>query len=293
MLRNGGGYYDEEGHGIKIGKWIGLDEEFYEQKQITYHGDYKNGSLPQNRLVEDAMMKKVMLIRLGSGLIWMKDFIKRNKSLIMVSIQMGEKLGDGALVWLQENKLVVGHMMIKVRALRLESGLIQVIDMIRILKQFMLESINMVIRLVCGLFFIGICRGEIINKLVVDQMMKEVMALRLGNGFISIKAQINNYKYYIVVNITLVKRQTGGILFQRHKANQTNRLLVVIMIRLIVLKLGSGLNIQSLNKVLQLIMATMKTEKELAYGQQFGRIRWRSLKFSIKIEQIINYLWFY
>ncbi|CAD8115243.1 unnamed protein product [Paramecium sonneborni] len=36
----GGGLYDQEGQ-IKIGKWVELDEGFYRDKQITYHGEYE------------------------------------------------------------------------------------------------------------------------------------------------------------------------------------------------------------------------------------------------------------
>ncbi|CAD8118865.1 unnamed protein product [Paramecium sonneborni] len=38
----GGGLYTEEGNGIKIGRWIQLDEEFRYNSQLTYHGEYKN-----------------------------------------------------------------------------------------------------------------------------------------------------------------------------------------------------------------------------------------------------------
>ncbi|CAD8184649.1 unnamed protein product [Paramecium octaurelia] len=39
----GGGFYDQEGDGIKIGKWIDLDERFYQEKQITHIGKYIQG----------------------------------------------------------------------------------------------------------------------------------------------------------------------------------------------------------------------------------------------------------
>ncbi|CAD8205826.1 unnamed protein product [Paramecium pentaurelia] len=39
----GGGSYDEKGDGMKIGKWIDLDDRFCDSKQITYKGQYKNG----------------------------------------------------------------------------------------------------------------------------------------------------------------------------------------------------------------------------------------------------------
>ncbi|CAD8156367.1 unnamed protein product [Paramecium pentaurelia] len=37
----GGGQYNQEG--IKIGRWIDLDEGFYFEKQVTYNGEYQNG----------------------------------------------------------------------------------------------------------------------------------------------------------------------------------------------------------------------------------------------------------
>ncbi|CAD8130639.1 unnamed protein product [Paramecium sonneborni] len=36
----GGGSYDLKGSQIKIGKWVELDEGFYNLKQATYHGEY-------------------------------------------------------------------------------------------------------------------------------------------------------------------------------------------------------------------------------------------------------------
>ncbi|CAD8129028.1 unnamed protein product [Paramecium sonneborni] len=36
----GGGSYDQEGSQKKIGKWVELDERFYDDKQITYIGEY-------------------------------------------------------------------------------------------------------------------------------------------------------------------------------------------------------------------------------------------------------------
>ncbi|CAD8141269.1 unnamed protein product [Paramecium pentaurelia] len=39
----GGGSYDDRGDGVKIGKWIELDEGFYLYKQVIHNGDYNNG----------------------------------------------------------------------------------------------------------------------------------------------------------------------------------------------------------------------------------------------------------
>ncbi|CAD8119982.1 unnamed protein product [Paramecium primaurelia] len=39
----GGGLYDEEGEGIKIGRWIEVNDEFFDSSQVTLHGEYKNG----------------------------------------------------------------------------------------------------------------------------------------------------------------------------------------------------------------------------------------------------------
>ncbi|CAD8139054.1 unnamed protein product [Paramecium pentaurelia] len=43
LYRKGGGFYDERGSGIKIGKWVEQSEDFYADSQIKYHGEYKNG----------------------------------------------------------------------------------------------------------------------------------------------------------------------------------------------------------------------------------------------------------
>ncbi|CAD8141247.1 unnamed protein product [Paramecium pentaurelia] len=42
MYSSGGVLYDEAGEGLKIGEWIDFNEGFDEQKQVTYHGEYKN-----------------------------------------------------------------------------------------------------------------------------------------------------------------------------------------------------------------------------------------------------------
>ncbi|CAD8214159.1 unnamed protein product [Paramecium octaurelia] len=39
----GGGSYDEEGKGTKVGKWIDFDDKFENKKQILYIGTYENG----------------------------------------------------------------------------------------------------------------------------------------------------------------------------------------------------------------------------------------------------------
>ncbi|CAK80492.1 unnamed protein product (macronuclear) [Paramecium tetraurelia] len=113
----GGGSYDEGGIGIKVGKWIDLDEEFYNGKQVIFGGEYKNGKkvglwstwfnngngykqmqkydinlIMQNFLVvEDHMMKEVMEQRLVNGLIWMKSFILVNKQFGEENIKMVKK----------------------------------------------------------------------------------------------------------------------------------------------------------------------------------------------------------
>ncbi|CAD8158047.1 unnamed protein product [Paramecium octaurelia] len=40
---SGSGSYEEGGDGIKVGKWIDLDKNFWERKQVTYIGEYRNG----------------------------------------------------------------------------------------------------------------------------------------------------------------------------------------------------------------------------------------------------------
>ncbi|CAD8110055.1 unnamed protein product [Paramecium primaurelia] len=40
----GGGLYDEERVGIKIGRWVELSQGFRNNSQVTYNGEYKNGN---------------------------------------------------------------------------------------------------------------------------------------------------------------------------------------------------------------------------------------------------------
>ncbi|CAD8187317.1 unnamed protein product [Paramecium pentaurelia] len=42
MCESGGGQYDEEGNGIKFGKWVEISDGFYDSSQVTWDGDYKN-----------------------------------------------------------------------------------------------------------------------------------------------------------------------------------------------------------------------------------------------------------
>ncbi|CAK60119.1 unnamed protein product (macronuclear) [Paramecium tetraurelia] len=125
--RIGGGFYDQEGYGKKIGQWIELDEK----KKFILNGEYKNGykvgrwdiSLIQcdnerNKLmqkiqilsfenvlvVEDHMMKEVMKQRLGSGFRYLK--IKAgtiSKQLRMVNIIMIKKVGIWVEVKIKRN----------------------------------------------------------------------------------------------------------------------------------------------------------------------------------------------
>ncbi|CAD8099421.1 unnamed protein product [Paramecium sonneborni] len=45
----GGGSYDQEGNQNKIGKWIELDDQFYEHKQVTYIGEYNMNGIKIGR----------------------------------------------------------------------------------------------------------------------------------------------------------------------------------------------------------------------------------------------------
>ncbi|CAD8129526.1 unnamed protein product [Paramecium sonneborni] len=104
------GQYDQEGNEIKIGKWVDLDEGFETYKLVTYQGEYningmKEGNWEimhnksihiqiykylirrlefiQRKSVVDHMNQKEIRKRLESGLNWMKNFNKINKSLIV------------------------------------------------------------------------------------------------------------------------------------------------------------------------------------------------------------------
>ncbi|CAD8178347.1 unnamed protein product [Paramecium octaurelia] len=43
MQRIGGGSYDQQGKGLKIGSWIEINDEWNQRKQITQIGEYQNG----------------------------------------------------------------------------------------------------------------------------------------------------------------------------------------------------------------------------------------------------------
>ncbi|CAD8058010.1 unnamed protein product [Paramecium primaurelia] len=124
----GGGSYDKRCDDIKIGKWIELDNKFNYQNQLIQKGEYNHSKkigrwdicliqkglifglnyelmysifqTYQNLLVEvDHMMKEVMVLKVGNGLIWMTSFIDLNllleKQLQMGIIKMVKKLEGG------------------------------------------------------------------------------------------------------------------------------------------------------------------------------------------------------
>ncbi|CAD8123139.1 unnamed protein product [Paramecium sonneborni] len=96
----------------------------------------------------DAMMSKVL--RLGNGLICLRDFIVRNKQLIKVNIKMATKLIDGKPFGFQDLKQVVDAM---IMAQRLGNGLIWMTDFIVRNKQLIRVNIKMVTKLVDGMLF--------------------------------------------------------------------------------------------------------------------------------------------
>ncbi|CAD8167926.1 unnamed protein product [Paramecium octaurelia] len=42
-LKIGGGYYDKGGQSDKIGLWVDISDEFFEESQVIFNGEYKNG----------------------------------------------------------------------------------------------------------------------------------------------------------------------------------------------------------------------------------------------------------
>ncbi|CAD8157751.1 unnamed protein product [Paramecium pentaurelia] len=63
----GGGLYDEGNDGVKIGKWIDLDEGFYYEKQVTYNGEYKNGKKVGRWDIFLKKIQKVNFKKMGGG----------------------------------------------------------------------------------------------------------------------------------------------------------------------------------------------------------------------------------
>ncbi|CAD8198813.1 unnamed protein product [Paramecium pentaurelia] len=132
----GGGQYDEGGLGIKTGKWIDIVDGFYDDKQVTYSGGYKNGE------------------KVGRWEIWFKEhgYNKQNNKMQIFFYQ----------VWNFKFLVVVDHMMKEVQALKLESGLIQLMDLNMILKQLIKVNIKMAKNLVVGIY--GIIMEKMIKK---------------------------------------------------------------------------------------------------------------------------------
>ncbi|CAD8197727.1 unnamed protein product [Paramecium octaurelia] len=102
----GGGLYgdieNQEGIGIKIGKWVELSDGFWEKQQIIYEGQYKNGN--KIAQVEGNMMIHFHL-SVGNGLNQMRDFLGLHKSLVMENIKIIIKLADG-IQWLGVNRFI-------------------------------------------------------------------------------------------------------------------------------------------------------------------------------------------
>ncbi|CAD8197955.1 unnamed protein product [Paramecium pentaurelia] len=63
----GGGQYDDNGDGIKIGKWVELDDEFFSLKQVTYNGVYDNGNKVGRWNVEYRQCGSELFSQIGGG----------------------------------------------------------------------------------------------------------------------------------------------------------------------------------------------------------------------------------
>ncbi|CAD8213758.1 unnamed protein product [Paramecium pentaurelia] len=167
----GGGQYDEKGNGLKNGLWIDLDEEFNCIKQVIMTGNYENGKktgrwnikyrleinqsfskISQLKIIAvvDNIIKKVQ--KLEDGLIQMRDFILKNKQLIMVNIKMVQKQVHGQLTLEKIRKVNLNQLVVEniKKVLKLDNGLNWMKNSILKNKQFMGENIKMVQKWVHG-----------------------------------------------------------------------------------------------------------------------------------------------
>ncbi|CAD8144089.1 unnamed protein product [Paramecium pentaurelia] len=64
----GGGQYDEGCNGIKIGRWIDLDDEFYYNKQVIYKGEYDYGKKIGRWDIEYRNDSNSQFLKIGGGL---------------------------------------------------------------------------------------------------------------------------------------------------------------------------------------------------------------------------------
>ncbi|CAD8100615.1 unnamed protein product [Paramecium primaurelia] len=61
----GGGTYNEAG--VKVGKWVDLNAKFWDAKQLTYSGEYKNGKKVGQWDIEYRQDKDKPLFKIGGG----------------------------------------------------------------------------------------------------------------------------------------------------------------------------------------------------------------------------------
>ncbi|CAD8152373.1 unnamed protein product [Paramecium pentaurelia] len=86
----GGGLYDEEGNGLKIGEWIELSDEFEHRSQVTYNGQYKLDKKVGEWVIYFNLGGKQQI---GGGSYDEVDSIKKGKW-----IELREKFYDGSQV---------------------------------------------------------------------------------------------------------------------------------------------------------------------------------------------------
>ncbi|CAD8182413.1 unnamed protein product [Paramecium octaurelia] len=209
----GGGLYDEACQGIKIGKWVEISDGFTNQSQVTYNGVYNNEKkvgrweikdkkkimqfylfikkTKSNFLVVvDSMMKKAKELKMGNGLILGMDILINLKLHIMVLIYSVKRLVNGIpyYIGMGINRLVVDHMIKQEKKLKLVNGLIQPMDFIMILKQFMKVNTIMVKKLVNGLLSLEVIMNFPFNGgglYEQDKGMKIGEWVEISDGFYS------------------------------------------------------------------------------------------------------------
>ncbi|CAD8058053.1 unnamed protein product [Paramecium primaurelia] len=193
-----GGLYNQAG--LKHGKWMQPNESFWDQSQVIHFGEYQNGNKIgiwdiwvdeqgiNNQmynyyfynninliLVEvDCMMKKDKNLKQETGLRQVIDFGFIHAQLIMVNIKKVKKQVFGRVFGMKDHKLVVVYMMKEVKNLKLETGLMSVMDFLIDHQQLLMVNIKMVKKLVDGLHCL-------IWMETINRQFDELHGVKIGN----------------------------------------------------------------------------------------------------------------
>ncbi|CAD8095966.1 unnamed protein product [Paramecium primaurelia] len=237
-----GGLYSQGGNEIKVGKWIELYEEFYDDLQITYNGIYKFGKKVGRWNILFRKIDKFQLIGGGSYQIggnenkvgkWIElsnEFKIHSQITYIGEYKNSKKIGYWDIYWywlgnikmycikIMQLQVVVGHMMKMVMERKLGNGLSKAIILEIIHKSLLVVITKMVQKLVDGIFYL---RGRLWNqckilmqcKLLVEvgNILLKEMVQRMEGGLKQISIFLWIYNLHILENIKMAKKLVNGI----------------------------------------------------------------------------------